>query len=76
MTYSRIFTAVFAAVFVTALMASVVKAEKPQIDCTKIRGVCYGMTPEEQAKINDEVNELRNEYFRKMIRQQWDPDAL
>ena len=50
MTYSRIFTAVFAAVFVTALLASVVKAEKPQIDCTKIRGVCYGITPEEQAR--------------------------
>lgn len=47
----RILTAVFAAVFVTAaLMASVVKAEKPQIDCTKIRGVCYGITPEEQAR--------------------------
>ena len=39
------------AVFVTAaLLASVVKAEKPQIDCTKIRGVCYGITPEEQAR--------------------------
>ena len=50
MTYSRIFTAVFAAVFVTALLASVVKADKPQIDCTKIRGVCYGITPEEQAR--------------------------
>ena len=47
----RILTAVFAAVFVTAaLTASVVKAEKPQIDCTKIRGVCYGITPEEQAR--------------------------
>ena len=50
MTYSRILTAVCAAVFVTALLASVVKAEKPQIDCTKIRGVCYGITPEEQAR--------------------------
>ena len=51
MTYYRILTAVCAAVFVTAaLTASVVKAEKPQIDCTKIRGVCYGMTPEEQAR--------------------------
>ena len=47
----RILTAVFAAVFVTAsLTASGVKAEKPKIDCTKIRGVCYNMTPEEQAR--------------------------
>lgn len=47
----RILTALFAAVFVTAaLTASVVKADKPKIDCTKIRGVCYGITPEEQAR--------------------------
>lgn len=45
------FNRIVLAIFVTAaLMASVVKAEKPQIDCTKIRGVCYGMTPEEQAR--------------------------
>ncbi|MBQ3349290.1 MAG: cellulase family glycosylhydrolase [Thermoguttaceae bacterium] len=45
------FNRIVLAVFVTAtLMASVVKAEKPQIDCTKIRGVCYNMTPEEQAR--------------------------
>ncbi len=44
------FNRIVLAVFVTALLASVVKAEKPQIDCTKIRGVCYGITPEEQAR--------------------------
>ena len=46
----NIFKHIFTAVFVTALLASGVKAEKPQIDCTKIRGVCYGITPEEQAR--------------------------
>ena len=45
--FNRIVLAIFVT---TALMASVVKAEKPQIDCTKIRGVCYGITPEEQAR--------------------------
>lgn len=45
------FNRIVLAVLVTAaLLASVAKAEKPQIDCTKIRGVCYGMTPEEQAR--------------------------
>ena len=45
------FNRIVLAIFVTAaLMASVVKAEKPQIDCTKIRGVCYGITPEDQAR--------------------------
>ena len=44
------FNRIVLAVFVTALLASGVKAEKPQIDCTKIRGVCYGITPEEQAR--------------------------
>lgn len=45
------FSRIVLAVLVTAaLLASVAKAEKPQIDCTKIRGVCYGMTPEEQAR--------------------------
>ncbi len=45
------FSRIVLAVLVTAgLLASGVKAEKPQIDCTKIRGVCYGMTPEEQAR--------------------------
>ena len=45
--FNRIVLAVFVT---TALLASGVKAEKPQIDCTKIRGVCYGITPEEQAR--------------------------
>ena len=45
------FNRIVLAIFVTAaLMASVVKAEKPQIDCTKIRGVCYSITPEDQAR--------------------------
>lgn len=44
------FNRIVLAVFVTALLASGVKAEKPQIDCTKIRGVCYGITPEDQAR--------------------------
>lgn len=45
------FSRIVLAVLVTAgLMASVVKAEKPQIDCTKIRGVCYSITPEDQAR--------------------------
>lgn len=34
------------------------------------------MSPEEQAQVNDEVNELRKKHFREMIRRQWDPDAL
>lgn len=34
------------------------------------------LSPERQAEINAEVDELRKQYFRKMIREQWDPDAL
>ena len=44
----RLFTAVL--LLVCLGITSAVFAEKPQIDCSKIRGVCYNWRPTEQAK--------------------------
>ncbi len=44
----RLFTAVL--LLVGLGMTSAAFAEKPQIDCSKIRGVCYNWRPEDQAK--------------------------
>ena len=42
--------AVRVAIIAVLLAAGLACAEKPKIDCSRIRGVCYGITPEAQAR--------------------------